>query len=219
MAKQPSARWPSAAALAALARQAAAALGAPMQPGGSVGAPPLPVSGPQPGVPAQPGHPRPPVSPAAPVAGTATPRVAPGATQVAPPYNPPGAPRPAAAAAAPVARPSAGAANYTRGAASVSPAVPQPATGYAYSRPAASPVAQPDGNRSLLIVSAIVIGLLVMICSGVLSYQYWENRDNSSMSTTRTAASGPQYGDGRDVARGAPYRQMERIGYPGGVTR
>ena len=216
MAKDPGARWPTAATLAAVARQAAATLGAPAQPGRPV-APP-----------AQPGRPvtspaQPAVPPPGPVSGVPATRMAPGGARAVPPFTQPAPqPRPPAGpTAAPVPRPStgptAGPGGYNRGAAAVPPVRPRQEPGYGYPRPpAAPPMPQPSGNRPLLIVLAIVLGLMVLICSGVISYQW---RQSNAMPGDAGGAVGASDGGGRDGPRGAPYRQVERLVYAGGVTR
>lgn len=76
------------------------------------------------------------------------------------------------------------------------------------------------GNRSLVIVLLVVLGLLVLICSGVIAFQWRKSNDsNSAMPSQKAAISVLRSEDGRDGPLGAPYRQVERVVYPGGVTR
>ncbi|AVT30933.1 serine/threonine protein kinase [Plantactinospora sp. BC1] len=207
MAKDPKARWQSAAELAAVSRQAAATIGMANQPGRPVGSLPVPPQRPAP-------PPAAPVMPPRPTSVPPAPRVPPAAARVAP-HSP---------AVAPVARPPAGTApvgpaGYNRGAAPVpQPVRPRPEAAYSYpGRPAVPPPS--PGNRSLLIALFVVLGLLVLICSGVVAFNWKENQNNSGMSAPQTAISEFRPEAGRDAPPGAPYRQVERTGYPGGVTR
>ncbi|MBE1486211.1 serine/threonine-protein kinase [Plantactinospora soyae] len=204
LAKDPGARWQSAAELAAVSRQAAATVGTtPGQPGRPLGTLPVP---PQPAPPHGPG-------------GT------PPATRVPQARVAPHAPHAPHSPAAPTARPAAGAvagpSGYSRGAAAVpQPVRPRPEAAYSYPRhPVPSSAPQP-GNRSLVIVLLVVLGLLVLICSGVIAFQWRKNNDsNSAMPSSKVAISVLRSEDGRDGPPGAPYRQVERVVYPGGVTR
>jgi eukaryotic-like serine/threonine-protein kinase len=156
LAKDPNARWPSASALAAVARQAAASLantaaqaptGSPARPAGPVSPA---VSHPQTGRP----------SSGVPISG------APNSGAARPPYPP-------------VPRPVSGA----RGAASVPsapPSQPQPVQPQPYRQPYQPPQQQPapaakpenSGGRQVLIVLAVVLALLVLLCAGVISFLY-----------------------------------------------
>ncbi|HEX8627783.1 MAG TPA: serine/threonine-protein kinase [Catenuloplanes sp.] len=181
MAKDPSARWPTAASLATVARQAAANLvTTPIVRGAAT-----PTAGPISGVPARPRSGAPisggPVS-GGPVSGVPGQMAGNG-----PPYPPagPGVP--------PAGRNN----GYARGAATVparpqpepprpQPARPQPPqpAGRTYQpappprtyQPAAPPPYQPaappqrSGGRQFLIVVAVVLALLVLLCAGVISY-------------------------------------------------
>jgi serine/threonine-protein kinase len=71
----------------------------------------------------------------------------------------------------------------------------------------------------LVIVLLVVLGLLVMICSGVVAFRLRKSNDNGAMPASWAAISALRSEDGRDGPLGAPYRQMERVVYPGGVTR
>jgi serine/threonine-protein kinase len=215
MAKDPAARWPSAAAMAAVARQAASSLTTAAQPvngsaptmnrpasgspvmspqsGGPVNNRPMsgaPISGssgyPASGYP-QSGHP---------VSGH------PASGQARPPYPP--VPRPVSGAQA-------------RGAASVPPAQP-------YRNPPASPMqpagpppaasrAEGSGSRQVLIVLAVVLALLVLLCAGVISFL---------LKHGNSGALGPVAGIARtgvaDTSSASSYRLMERAGGPHGLT-
>ncbi|WP_412102879.1 protein kinase domain-containing protein [Plantactinospora sp. KLBMP9567] len=208
MAKDPKARWQSAAELAAVSRQAAATIGMANQPGRPVASLPVPPQRPAPPPPA-------PAMPPRPTSVPPAPRVPPGAARVAP-HSP---------AVAPVARPPAGAApvgpaGYNRGAAPVpQPVRPRPEAAYSYPGRPASPPPSP-GNRSLLIALFVVLGLLVLICSGVIAFNLRENQNqNSSMPAPPTATTELRSEAGRDAPPGAPYRLVQRTAGPDGVTR
>ncbi|MFF5084736.1 protein kinase [Actinoplanes sp. NPDC000266] len=166
MAKDPGARWPSASAMAAIARQAAASLAATAQ---------QPASAPQPMRPAPPvspaGVPRPPSGPAmpgSPVAGGA-----------ARPQYPP-----------PVQRPVSGA----RGAASVPsgpPVQPQPYRQPYQSQPAPAAKPESSGGRQVLIVLAVVLALLVLLCAGVISFLLKQGQDNAAVFHTGVDGGAP----------------------------
>ncbi|MFI7596377.1 protein kinase [Actinoplanes sp. NPDC049681] len=161
MAKDPSARWPTASAMAAVARQAASSLTTQVQQPAVNGSAPVgrPHSGgpvvnrPQSGGPAVGNRPH----SGAPTSG---PPGHPHAGQARPPYPP-------------VPRPVSGG-QGARGAASVPP-VQQP-----YRHPSAPPMQHPamapgkqadnSGSRQVLIVLAVVLALLVLLCAGVISF-------------------------------------------------
>ncbi|MFR9778537.1 serine/threonine-protein kinase [Micromonospora sp. MS34] len=151
LAKDPTARWPSAAALAGVARQAKLALS--QQARGGAGH-----AGPISGVPSSP------AAPAARAQAPAAPRPQP--RSPASPARPPVAPRPAAVPQ-PVPQPRPAVA--PRGAATVPP--PRQHSPVAYARPSAAPPA-PRRSRSGLWVTAVVVAVLVVLCSGVISYYY-----------------------------------------------
>nr|WP_199736090.1 serine/threonine-protein kinase [Micromonospora sp. HM5-17] len=223
MAKDPAARWQSAAELAAVARQAAASIGS-SKPGRPVVAVPVP--------PHQPGSVG---SPPGPVSTPPAPRVAPGATaRVTPALPPPAAPPhspaapahpPTGSAAVPTPRPpgtaAVGPAGYNRGAAAVpQPPRPRPEPTYTYPARPVGPVPESSGNSALLIAFFLVLGLLVLICSGVIAYQWRKQQQiNEGLSGTRVTAVQPWSLTGRDDRASAPYRQVERVGLAGGVTR
>ncbi|GIG89182.1 serine/threonine-protein kinase [Plantactinospora endophytica] len=209
MAKDPKARWQTASELAAVSRQAAATIGMTNQPGRPVASLPVP--------PQRPGPPAAPAVPHGPAPVPPAPRVPPGAARVAPhaPHSP---------AVPPMSRPPAGTAvgpaGYNRGAAAVpQPVRPRPDAAYSYPRPPAAAPPSP-GNRSLLIALFVVLGLLVLICSGVIAFKWRENsNNNSSMPAPKVAITELRSEAGRDAPPGAPYRQVERTVYPDGVTR
>jgi serine/threonine protein kinase len=184
LAKDPNARWPTAAAMAAVARQAASTLTANAhQAGGNAGPPTMPnrpqagpVSNrPHSGVPASgpPGHPA--------------------AGQARPPYPP-------------VPRPVSG--GQARGAASVPPAQqpyrqvspgPQLPGSQLHAGPQLPPGAQfpptkpaSSGSRQVLIVLAVVLALLVLLCAGVISFLLKQgNVQAMGGSTPQVLAAGP----------------------------
>jgi hypothetical protein len=246
MAKDPAARWPTAATLAAVARQAAtpaqpmrppvhpvpapsgraaapAALPATAQPGRPAGQPgPAAPAGHPGSVPPAP-HPVQPKSPAVgPISGA--PPAPPGGTRAMPgPYPPAGSPAAAAGvprrpSGPPAASPPAG---YHRGAA----AVPAPRTrqepSYGYPQASGTPSRpKSPANRALFVALVVVLGLLVLICSGVISFLVRRNNaDPSSNGSLRIVMSSSQRVNERDVSQYAPYRRMERAGYGGRMTR
>ncbi|XVU25535.1 protein kinase domain-containing protein [Actinoplanes sp. CA-054009] len=165
MAKDPAARWPSASAMAAIARQAAASLAATAQ---------QPASAPQPMRAAPPvspaGVPRPPSGPSmpgSPVAGGVP----------HPPYPP-------------AQRPVSGA----RGAASVPsgpPVQPQPYRQPYQSQPAPAAKPESSGGRQVLIVLAVVLALLVLLCAGVISFLLKQGQDNAAVFHTGVDGGAP----------------------------
>ncbi|MEU8816441.1 protein kinase [Actinoplanes sp. NPDC048796] len=165
MAKDPAARWPSASAMAAIARQAAASLSSTSQ---------QPASAPQPMRAAPPvspaGIPRPPSGPAMPgspvVGGAARPQYP------------------------PAQRPVSGA----RGAASVPsgpPVQPQPYRQPYQSQPAPAAKPESSGGRQVLIVLAVVLALLVLLCAGVISFLLKQGQDNAAVFHTGVDGGAP----------------------------
>ncbi|MFK3982654.1 serine/threonine-protein kinase [Micromonospora sp. NPDC050397] len=223
LAKDPAARWPTAAALAAVARQAATPA-PPMRPSvNPASVPPARPGGhpaqPGPGQPGWPGgHPGS-MPPGSPVTGPTSgppgpPPLGPGSTRVAPAGAAPMPPRPTGSPAT-AAQP----AGYHRGAAAVpSPRAPQ-APGYVHPpAPAATARPQSPANRSLVVALAVVLGLVVLICSGVISY--WVTKSNAaSNGSLRPVTSSLQRVNERDVSQYAPYRRIERAEYGARVTQ
>jgi serine/threonine protein kinase len=195
LAKDPGARWPTAAAMAAVARQAASSLTTAVHQPAVNGS--APVNRPQSGSPAVN---RPPSG--GPVSGrsysSAPSSGAPGQAsgQARPPYPP--VPRPVSGAQA-------------RGAASVPPAQQQP-----FRQPAAPSVQQPprpagkpenSGGRQVLIVLAVVLALLVLLCAGVISFLLKQG-NNGALAPAGFARAGVA-----DVgSSAASYRLMEQVG-------
>ena len=187
LAKDPGARWPSASAMAAVARQAASALASPaaQQPA------------------AQPVRAAGPVSPAArPHTGTAMP-VMPGSPvtgSARPPYPP-------------VPRPVSGA----RGAASVPSGPPvqpqQPYRPYSPVQPASAAKPESTAGRQVLIVLAVVLALLVLLCAGVISFLYKQGKDhNNSLDGRRVIPAAVHKGTADGELLAAPYRLTRQAG-------
>jgi serine/threonine protein kinase len=195
LAKDPGARWPTAAAMAVVARQAASSLAtAAQQPAVNGSAAVRPQSGspalnhPQSGGPLS----------SRPASGSAQHPVA---GQARPAY--PQVPRPVSGGQA-------------RGAASVPPAQ-QP-----YRHPSAPPMQhQPSqhqpmpggkpensGGRQVLIVLAVVLALLVLLCAGVISFLY-KNGNNGALPPASGIARTGVAGEGSPAAS---YRLMKQVG-------
>ena len=199
LAKNPGERWPSASAMAAVARQAASALATTQQhqPAGQAARAAGPVS------PAA----RPPTG-AAPAAGPGSPVTG----SARPPYPP-------------VPRPVSGA----RGAASVpsgppgSPPVQQYRPPYAPpGQPASTPKPENSAGRQVLIVLAVVLALLVLLCAGVISFlvkQGWQNNNSSSSSGRLAPASVVQTGTADGELLAASYRLTRQAGVSPGWNR
>jgi eukaryotic-like serine/threonine-protein kinase len=155
MAKDPATRFPTAAALGQVARQASAGLagGAPARvgPAGSpISVPPVPSqTSPGPlGSPAGPTGPRPPT-------------VAPGGTRVMPAYPPGPTTR-----SGPTVAGAAAAAGVNRGAAPVPPAAPRrPDTSY-FPAAGPAPARASDGNHGRLVLLGVLAGLVVLLILG-----------------------------------------------------
>ena len=202
LAKDPGARWPTASAMAAVARQAASSLttqvqqpavngsaqvGRPQSGGPAMNRPqsggPAVANRPHSGAPASgpPGHP---------VSG-----------QARPPYPP--IPRPVSGAQA-------------RGAASVPSGQPQ------YRHPSVPPMQQqpmqggkqPEGSggRQVLIVLAVVLALLVLLCAGVISFLL--KQGNTALGEGGPHATVVQAGAGEPRAPVASYRLTKQAAAP-----
>ncbi|WP_430779660.1 protein kinase domain-containing protein [Actinoplanes sp. G11-F43] len=163
MAKDPATRWPSASAMAAVARQAASSLTtaqqpvAPQQPAQSTRPTSAPPNRPQSGGPvsgaARAAVPRP-VSGARGAASVPVPPVSPAPQPMAPPMSP--APPPYRPQSAPPANP------YHQAA------------------------AKPEGTfgRQVLVVLAVVLALLVLLCAGVISFLLRTGNGNAASGST-----------------------------------
>ncbi|SBT53502.1 serine/threonine-protein kinase [Micromonospora narathiwatensis] len=201
LAKDPAARWPSAAALASVARQTKLALSQQARGGGQ----PHPISG----VPASPAAPaaRAQVPPAArpqprPPVGAARPPVAPRPTAMLPPTP---QPRPPVAPRAAVAVPPPGQQNplgYAR-----PPAAP------------ARPLPAPRRSGVGLWLTAIVLAVLVVLCSGVISYNYRKNASAGAgaLAPVSVTSGAVRARGGDDLVR-ASYRRGVRLQLAGGET-
>lgn len=155
LAKDPGARWPSASSLAAVARQAAAALSANAPQSARAAGPVSPAA-------AHPPTGRP--SSGAPMSG------APAGGASRPPYPP--VPRPVSGAR--------GAASVPSG----PPVQPQPYRQPYQPQPAPAAKPESSGGRQVLIVLAIVLALLVLLCAGVISFLLKQGQDNNSGALT-----------------------------------
>jgi len=206
MAKDPAARWPSAAALASIARQAKLALsqaarsghpisGVPASPAAPVARAQVPTAAPRPQPPAAAPRPqpRPPVSPARPPVAAPRPAVI---AHPAPQPRPPVAPR----GAAPVPQPR---------------PVPQH-NPLGYARPPAA--APPRRSRSGLWTTAIVVAVLVILCSGVISFLYRKYGATASASASVSVTSGAVQPYGGDYPVRTSYRREVRLLPAGGGT-
>ncbi|MFI7574536.1 protein kinase [Micromonospora sp. NPDC049497] len=204
LAKDPAARWPSAAALAGVARQLKVQLSQQSRATGHAG----------------------PVSPA-----PASPAAPPGRAQVPPPstsrppvaHRPPAAtsqpPRPPVSARATAATPSAPRPpavqqGWPRGAAPVPPAPVQQErqAGYARQPVPPAPPPQPRRSRPGMVFVAILLAVLVLVCSGVISYSLRENGASGEPGApgSRTVPSGVLRPAGHDDPAGTSYRRQER---------
>ncbi|MFB6391497.1 protein kinase domain-containing protein [Polymorphospora lycopeni] len=218
MAKDPGGRWPSAAALAVAARQVAAELSGPGRPSGPPTAPNRPVG--PPGSPAVPMNKPASAPPTAPTSG-------PGGTRMMPAYPPgnAGPPLPAqgapATGATPHAAPASPAAGgYTRGAASIPTARPQqPDHTYGYQQPSAPAHPQRGASRPVLFLMAVLLGLLVLVCS--FGAAYWSRKNDlfgSAELRSPNVTTSIQMAVERDDSPNAPYRRVESARLLGGAT-
>jgi len=158
MAKDPTARYPTAAAFAEVARRAGAGLASGT--GVAVGPAGAPVSGPPVPSPTSPGP-----------AGTGSvprpPTTAPGGTRVMASYPPTG----------PVGG------GYHRGAAPVPPPAPRPETSYLPAQPP-----PPGSNRGLLVILGSLIGVLVLLGLGCGAWALFHNSGNNTPGAAGTTA-------------------------------
>ncbi|MCU7728194.1 protein kinase [Actinoplanes sp. KI2] len=194
LAKNPGERWPSASAMAAVARQAASALatGQPQhQPAAQAARAAGPVS-----PAARPPTGAAPAVPGSPVTGSAR-----------PPYPP-------------VPRPVSGA----RGAASVPSGAPaqQYRAPYAPNQPASTAKPEASAGRQVLIVLAVVLALLVLLCAGVISFLVKQGRQNGitgSSSGRLAPVSVVQTGTADSEPLAASYRLTRQAGVIPGWNR
>ncbi|MEV0809294.1 protein kinase [Micromonospora sp. NPDC050200] len=218
LAKDPSARWPSAAALASVARQAKLALSQQARAGGHANpvsaapaSPAAPVARAQ--VPTARQQHRPPAlaqQPRPSAAGPARPPVA--ARQPQPPVA---AQRPPAPAV-PQARPLVAQPVPPRGAAVVPPASTRSDRPVGYARQPV-PASVPRRSRSGMVTVAILLAVLVLVCSGVISYRARQDAHagDPGASGPLSVTSGAVSASGRDDLAQTPYRRVERL-RPGG---
>jgi serine/threonine-protein kinase len=185
MAKDPGARWPTAAAMAGVARQAASSLTTAVHQPVVNGSPPMnrqpsgapPINRPQSGAPASgagPAHPQYPQVPR-PVSGGqargAAP-VRPVQQQQPPPYR--------------------------------HPSVPPPVN-----QPPMSAKPESSGSRQVLIVLAVVLALLVLLCAGVISFLL--KQGNTALGDIGPGATVARSGVVDEGTSAASYRLMERV--------
>ena len=199
LAKDPAARWPTAAAMAAVARQSASSLTTQVQQPAVSGA-----------IPISPMMNRPQAS------GPLTNRPYPIAPASGPPGHPPtGQARPPYP---PVPRPVSG--GQARGAASVPP-LQQP-----YRHPSAPPGPQqqmpagkPDnsGSRQVLIVLAVVLALLVLLCLGVISFLLKQGGNANSLGRIGPRVTIVRADTAADSLPSASYRLTQQVGGPPGL--
>jgi serine/threonine-protein kinase len=197
MAKDPAARWPTAAAMAGVARQVASSLTTAVHQPVVNGSAPVnrqPSGGPPLNRPHS-------VAPSSGAAGH------PMSGQARPPYPP--MPRPVSGGQA-------------RGAASV-PSAPQAAPQQPYRHPSAPPMhqqpmaqqappkAESSGGRQVLIVLAVVLALLVLLCAGVISFLLKQGNTGAMGSgTAQPVAVQPGVAD--EGTSAASYRLMKQAG-------
>jgi eukaryotic-like serine/threonine-protein kinase len=195
LAKDPAARWPTAAAMANVARQAAAALA-------NTSAQPAPVRTPGPVSPVN-GHQ--PMGPSAPGSGSPVNGHA--------PYPP--VPRPVSGARGAASVPS-GPPVQPQG---YRPPSAPPFGQYHQPAPAARP--EGSGGRQVLIVLAVVLALLVLLCAGVISFLYKQGKDkgNASLGDTRGVAAVVQKGVSDGAPPGTSYRLSKQTGAKPGWIR
>ncbi|MFI5495403.1 serine/threonine-protein kinase [Actinoplanes sp. NPDC051859] len=185
MAKDPGTRWPTASAMAAVARQAASSLTTQVHQPAVNGSAPVhhPQNGPATPIRPQSGGPAMANRPHS-GAPTSGPPHHPHSGQARPPYPP-------------VPRPVSGG-QGARGAASVPP-LQQP-----YRHPSAPPLQQHpqsapgkqtdnSGGRQVLIVLAVVLALLVLLCAGVISFLLKEGKDSTAFGAAGSSAAASSY--------------------------
>jgi serine/threonine-protein kinase len=86
---------------------------------------------------------------------------------------------------------------------------------------APAPPADTGLSRPVVVLLAVLLGLLVLLCSGVISYRLASSDNAVGMSepSLQKVPSRLHSVIGRDVSWGTPYRQGERVVLAGGVTR
>ncbi|MEV1333663.1 protein kinase [Micromonospora costi] len=223
MAKDPAARWPSAAALSGVARQVKAALsqqaraGAQSRPISGVPASPAPAPGRAQVPPPQQARPpavaqRPPTAAPPPRPAATAPR--PGVAAAAQP------PRPTVVAPAAVGQPRPPQAGYPRGAASVPPAQARQEPAYVRQPGPAMPAPEAGRSRPGMVLVAVLLAVLVLLCSGVISYKLRKSAQAGDPGAFRppTVTSGALAADGRDDLTVTSYRRNERLRPASGET-
>jgi serine/threonine-protein kinase len=209
LAKDPAARWPTAAAMAAVARQAAASVtsSAPQPAVNGAG----PMNRPQSGGPAL-NRPQ--------SGGPISNRPYSSAPSSGPPGYP-GSAHPASGQARPSYPPAprSVSSSQARGAASVPPAQ-QP-----YRHPSVppmqqQPVGKPEnaGGRQVLIVLAVVLALLVLLCAGVISFLL-KSGNTGALGVTGSHTTVARTGAAVGGAAAASYRLRKQAGDPRGLNR
>jgi serine/threonine protein kinase len=189
MAKEPGARWPSAAALATVSRQAAANMTTIGQPG--------PVA-PNSGAPAQS---RQPSGPPYPVSPPAHGRVSPHAA--ARPVS--GAQQARGAASVP-----------SSGAPAYRPAAPGPGPAQGV-RPQVRP--EGSGSRQVLIVLAVVLAILVLLCAAVISFLVSQGKDNyQGLSGSAPLSTVTSRGADGGTSPSTSYRLMKQAAFSRGIN-
>jgi serine/threonine-protein kinase len=177
MAKDPNARFPSAAAFGQVARHTAAGLGGTTSTaaGSPVPVPPVPAPT-SPGPTGTGAVPRPPTA---------------GGTRVMPSY--PTAPAQPAGGIPPTGSPvspgsPAGPSAYHRGAAAVPP--PPPPRGETTYLPGQPPSGGPSSGRSTMIILAVLIGVLLLLIGGFVGWQLLHNTGGGATPTSSSTATG-----------------------------
>ncbi|WP_213013588.1 protein kinase domain-containing protein, partial [Paractinoplanes toevensis] len=191
LAKDPGARWPSASAMAAVARQAASALATTsQQPAGQparTSASASPAAGPIPG---------------APISGSAR-----------PPYPP--VPRPTSGARGAASVPSGPPIQQQPQPQPYRPPYAAPRPAQAQPMPSAKP--ESSAGRQVLIVLAVVLALLVLLCAGVISFLY--KQGNNAMSDRPVSVAVAQKGTADSEPSAASYRLTRQTGAKPGWNR
>jgi len=132
------------------------------------------------------------------------------------PVTPGHVPTPSGPPASPI-----GPGNYPRGSAVVPPPPPRADGGYGYPVAPVAASGEGDGgaNRQLLIMLAVVLGVLVLLCAGVISYLYSRESSKADALSVGMVTSVRQIPTGRDAPIGAPYRRGDDRMTEGRLTR